>query len=554
MDTGVMICGAAGQGVQTVGSILARIALKSGLCAFSWQDNESRIRGGSNGYSIRICDAIHNAPLEAFDALLPLDGKSRSKYLPLLKQDGVCVGCEGAGIRGMAADFASISVQKAGSPVFSNAVALGALAAILGFDQESVLASVREEFSGKTPEIIGKNADLALEGFRLAVDTHRNLCRPGVVKQGIRRYLISGSDACAMGAWAAGCRFMAAYPMSPSTGVITALSKAGIECRVFTEQAEDEIAAVNMAIGASFAGVRSMTATSGGGFALMCEAMSLAGMTEIPLVVVLAQRPGPATGLPTRTEQGDLLFAVHSGHGEFSKAVLAPSDAGGLFHAMGRAFDLAEKYQTPVVVLTDQLLMDSMFTLESFDTGRLRNQSHIGDGSVTQDYRRYRFTESGISPMIRPGSGSNLVCCDSDEHDEAGHITEDLEMRVRMVEKRLRKSKALQKEIAPPELYRISDAEIALVCWGSSRNAAAEAADEMRRLGRKAGMIHFAEVWPLPEFDFPVVSSLVFVEGNATGQMEGQVRARYGVTFSGSIRKFDGSPLDAGFILKRLAQ
>jgi 2-oxoglutarate ferredoxin oxidoreductase subunit alpha len=170
-----------------------------------------------------------------------------------------------------------------------------------------------------------------------------------------------------------------------------------------------------------------------------------------------------------------------------------------------------------------------------------------------QDYRRYRFTESGVSPMIRPGSGPNPVCCDSDEHDEAGHITEDLETRVRMVEKRLRKGKALQAEIAPPELYRISDAEIALVCWGSSRNAAAEAAEAMRQRGRKAGMIHFGEVWPLPEFDFPGVSSLVFVEGNATGQMEDMVKAKYGVAFSGSIRRFDGLPLDAGFILKRLA-
>jgi len=553
-ELGILICGAAGQGVQTIGSILARIALKSGHCAFTWQDNESRIRGGSNGYAIRISDRIHNAPLSVFDALLPLDAKSRTKYLPFLKRDGVLIGGEEPGFRGMALDSASISVRKTGRPFFSNAVSLGALAAVLGFDEEAVLASVSEEFAGKTADLVRNNLELATEGFRLVLERHRDLCRPKAAKQDVRRYLISGADACAMGAWAAGCRFMAAYPMSPSTGVITALSKAGNELRVFTEQAEDEIAAVNMAIGASFAGVRSMTATSGGGFALMCEALSLAGMTETPLVVVLAQRPGPATGLPTRTEQGDLLFAVHSGHGEFAKAVLAPPDAGELFHAMARAFDLAEKYQTPVVVLTDQLLMDSTVTLDAFDPGRFRNQSHYGDGSQDQGYQRYRFTGSGVSPMIRPGSGPGLACCDSDEHDEDGHITENLEMRARMVEKRLGKLKALQAEIAPPESYRISDAEIVLVCWGSSRNATAEAVDEMRQHGRKAGMIHFAEIWPLPDFVLPDVPSLIFVEGNAMGQMEGLVRSKYGVTFSGSIRKYDGLPVDAGFILGRLAR
>jgi len=552
-ELGILLCGAAGQGVQTIGSILARIALKSGLCAFAWQDNESRIRGGSNGYSVRISDTVRNAPLDEFDVLLPLDAKSRLKYLPFLKPDGVLLGGDGREGRGMAIDFASISVQKAGNQLYSNAVALGALAAVLGFDGDTVHASVSEEFAGKSADLAQKNVELALDGFHLALETCRGLCTPKVTKRNELRYLISGADACALGAWAAGCRFMAAYPMSPSTGVITALSRMENELRVFTEQAEDEIAAVNMAVGASYAGVRSMTATSGGGFALMVETLSLSGMTETPLVVVLAQRPGPATGLPTRTEQGDLLFAVHSGHGEFPKAVLAPSDAKEIFHAMARAFDLAERYQMPVIVLTDQLLMDSMYTLDDFDLGRIRNESHYANPSGIQESKRYRFTESGISPMIRPGAGPNLTCCDSDEHDEDGHITENLELRTRMVEKRLRKGKALRSEIASPELYRIFDSEIALVSWGSSRNAVAEAADQMRKRGMKAGMIHFEEVWPLPQFNFPAVPSLVSVEGNATGQLEGLVRAEYGVTFSESVRRFDGLPFDAGFILRRLA-
>jgi 2-oxoglutarate ferredoxin oxidoreductase subunit alpha len=484
--------------------------------------------------------------------LLPLDEKSRVKYLPFLKKEGVLVGGGNQGGRTLSMDFKSLSVEKAGDALFSNSAALGALAAVLGFEKDVVLAAVSDEFSGKPSDILGKNNKAAAAGFEHALEKCGGLCFEKVARGKVRPYLLSGSEACALGAWAAGCRFMAAYPMSPSTGIITFLSKHQKELQVFTEQAEDEIAAINMAVGASYAGVRAMTATSGGGFALMVETLSLSGMTETPVVVVLAQRPGPATGLPTRTEQGDLLFAIHSGHGEFPKIVLAPADAKDAFHAMTRAFDLSEKYQTPAILLTDQFLMDSVFTIEDFEIGRIRNRSHFSDPSKIKDYQRYSLTESGISPMIPPGCGGHLVCCDSDEHDEKGLITENLEIRNQMVEKRLRKGRALQSEIAPPEQYRIDGAETALVSWGSSRNPVAEAVDRLCEWGLKAGMVHFTEVWPLPLFPFPAVQSLISVEGNATGQLESLVRAQYGVSFKGSVRRYDGLPLDADFIVGRI--
>lgn len=547
-DLGILLCGAAGQGVQTIGSMLTRIAAKSGHAVFSWQDNESRIRGGSNSFRIRISDSIRNAPVNRFDVLLPLNGTSLKKYLRLLKKDGILLGSEGPPHRSIVLGFESLSVQKTGSKLFSNAVALGALAAVLGFDSGFLSDTISEEFAGKPSDLIQKNAGLAREGFWLALEKCRGLCFKTVGKRKNRPYVISGSEACALGAWSAGCRFMAAYPMSPSTGVITFLSKHEKELQVFTEQAEDEIAAVNMAVGANFAGIRAMTATSGGGFALMVETLSLAGMTETPLVVILAQRPGPATGLPTRTEQSDLLFAIHAGHGEFPKVVLAPSDAKDAFHAMARAFDLAEKYQTPAFVLADQLLMDSAFTVEDFEIERIQHRSHYSDPAEFEDYNRYRFTESGISPLLPPGVSRHLICCDSDEHDETGHITENLNLRNRMVEKRLRKGRALQSEIAPPEQYQMDGAETALVSWGSSRNAVVEAVDRLRERGKKAGMIHFTEVWPLPQFQFPPIPSLISVEGNATGQMESLVKSGYGVRFVNSIRRYDGLPLDADFI------
>jgi 2-oxoglutarate ferredoxin oxidoreductase subunit alpha len=552
-DCRILITGAAGLGVQTVGSMLTRLAAESGYSVFSWQDNESRIRGGSNAFGLRISDSVRNAPVDTVDVLLPLDEASRVKYRLSLKKDGVVVGPSDPDYRSVVVDFASGSARGTGANRFFNTAALGAAAAVLGFRADLTAGVVSREFSGKPEDLVAHNVAAAEEGYKLAAAQ----CREPRLESGSgrngRAYVISGSDAVALGAWAAGCRFMAAYPMSPSTAVITTLSRHSRALGVFTEQAEDEIAAVNMAIGASYAGMRAMTATSGGGFALMTEAVSLAGMTETPLVIVLAQRPGPATGLPTRTEQGDLLFAVHSGHGEFPKAVLAPFDAKSAFHAMVRAFDLAEEFQTPVLVLTDQLLMDSAYTVHDFELDRIRNRHHVIDARAADPYRRYALTDSGISPRLPAGIGPHLALCDSDEHDEEGHITENPELRNRMVLKRLKKSEALTAGMAPPETVRIEDADVCFVSWGTTRNAAAEALERHRTAGRKYGLIHFSEVWPLPGFRFPAGKRFIAVEGNASGQFESMARAGYGITFEKSVRRFDGLPLDAEFIFRASA-
>jgi len=338
--------------------------------------------------------------------------------------------------------------------------------------------------------------------------------------------------------------------MTPSTGIITFLSKYKERLKIFTEQAEDEKAAVNMAIGASYAGVRAMTASSGGGFALMVEGISLAGMTETPVVIVLAQRPAPATGLPTRTEQGDLLFAINAGHGEFPKLVFAPSDPKDAFHKIVRAFNLAEKYQIPAIILTDQHLADSYFTLEDFELDKVINRSYLANPDEIANYKRYQLNESGISPMLYPGQSHHLVCCDSYEHDEYGHITEDLELRKRMVKKRLRKTELLRKEIVPPEEKEISDATDVFLSWGSSRNAVFEAVNRLREDEALIGAIHFTELLHLPEYEFPRDVNYYTVESNATGQLGRLLRSEYGISVKRAIARYDGLPLDHMYIME----
>lgn len=550
-DINIIISGSAGQGIQTVGYILAKTASKTGYNVFSWQEYESRIRGGSNSYRIRISDYPINAPFVKADILLSLDYKSKEKYLPLLKEDGIILDEHQTGKRIINVPFVGIAQQTFHNKLFANIVAVGALGAVIGIDPDSLNKVISGQFSRKGEEIVSKNIAAAAEGYRTARKSCEGICSWILPKIEQQYYLISGNEALALGAATAGCRFMAAYPMTPSTGIITYLSKHKDRLKIFTEQAEDEIAAINMAIGASYAGVRSMTASSGGGFALMVEGISLAGMTETPVVIVLGQRPGPATGLPTRTEQGDLLFAINAGHGEFPKLVFAPSDPEDAFHKIIRAFNLAEKYQIPAVILTDQHLADSYFTVDNFELDNIVNKSYLADPDTIENYRRYQLNHTGISPVLYPGQSQHLVCCDSDEHDEYGHITENLELRKKMVEKRLKKFELLRHEIMLPEEYQISGAEDVFISWGSSKNAVFEAVDKLRENKAKVGAIHFTELMPLPEYEFLPEKNYYTVESNATGQLGKLLRIEYSINVKNHITCYNGLPLDHEYIIER---
>jgi 2-oxoglutarate ferredoxin oxidoreductase subunit alpha len=373
------------------------------------------------------------------------------------------------------------------------------------------------------------------------------------------RLMLTGNDAIASSALISGCKFMASYPMSPSTPIQLFFASKMKDYQVVFEQAEDEISAINMALGAQFAGVRSMVATSGGGFSLMVEGLSLAGMTETPVVIVICERPGPATGFPTRTEQAELEFVIHAGHGEFPRAVFAPGTPEQAFQLTSKAFNLADKYQIPVMILSDQHFSDTYFTTERFDTslitmdrGEFFSQS---DSERFGEYKRHMITDSGISPRMMPGQSWGLVVTDSDEHTEDGHLTELAEARIANVNKRLRKFELLKGEIQPPYVYGPTDANIVLMGWGSTYGALKEAAEILNGQGLKVGMLHFSELWPFPGENVAEqlkrYETTICVENNATGQMAHLIRSETGIEMSSKILRFDGRPLTPQYIVRK---
>jgi 2-oxoglutarate ferredoxin oxidoreductase subunit alpha len=340
--------------------------------------------------------------------------------------------------------------------------------------------------------------------------------------------------------------------MTPSTGIMNYLAGKEKEYGIVVEQAEDEIAAINMTLGASFAGVRAMTASSGGGFALMVEGLSLAGMTETPVVIGFAQRPGPATGLPTRTEQGELQFLISAGHGEFPRVIFAPGDPEQAVHLTNRAFDLAEKYQIPAFIVFDQYLGDSQWTYRELDLKKLVNTDYRLRADALKDvtvYKRYAYAENGISPLAVPGDSKHLVVADSDEHDEEGHIIEDAETRNRMVRKRFhQKIPRIRQEIRPPLKYGAESPEVVLIGWGSTYGIMKEAVDVLSGT-RAVAMLHFSELWPFPGVDaFDYISFLknagrtICIEQNATGQFARLMKSETGFEISSGIHRFDGRP------------
>lgn len=553
-EQSVFIAGAAGEGIQTIGDVVARAFLAHGYPVFAVQEYESRIRGGNSSHRLRIASAPANAPRRDADVLLALNPKARNHYAPDLRAGGTLVASEAADERTIVVPFHDLAVEHGGSGLYANAVAAGALAAVLGLPIEIVVRTLTAAVARHGDAAVAGNVSAAKAGFEVARSALGGRAPKPLPKRESVYAFVSAHDVIPLAAAAAGCRFMSAYPMSPSTGIITAFAR-DPELGVFVEQAEDEIAAIEMALGASAAGARAMTATSGGGFALMVESVSLAGMIETPIVVVLGQRPGPATGLPTRTAQEDLLFAIHAGHGETPRLVFAPADPQDAIQKTVRAFDLADRYQIPAIVLSDQFLADSRFSLPALSLPSEIPDAHLADpDAIEGEYRRYALTEDGVSPRLYLGQAEHLVYLDSDEHTEEGHITEDVRVvRPSMVEKRLEKGRRLRGEIAPPSRNRDEDAETILLGWGSTKGAIDEAVARLRGIGRRVGALHFTELWPLPEIAWRDDVDYWTVEGNATGQLARLLGSESRLRIEGRIGRYDGLPLDAATIVEALA-
>ncbi len=536
-------------GIQTVEAVLTRMLKLAGYNVFATKEYMSRVRGGNNSTQIRVCSRPVSAFIGRTDILVPLNKGAIDHVRNRISAGTVVIGeselladeAHGGPFKFIDAPFTKIATDL-GNKVYSNVVAVGLLAGLLGMKLSEICDYVKNFFSKKAADVAEKNVQAAEAGFRLAedmakkADVSRDVNPDARVKNHI---LLSGGDAVGLGAIAGGCNFVSSYPMSPSTPVLVFLAKNGRDFGIIAEQAEDEIAAMNMAIGAWYSGARAMVTTSGGGFALMVEGLSLAGMLESPMVIHLAQRPGPATGLPTRSEQADLELALYAGHGEFPRILFAPGTLEQAFYLTARAFNLADKYQVPVLILTDQYFIDTYYNTTGFDLSDVKVEKHFV--KTAADYKRYEITKNGISPRGIPGFGKGLVCVDSDEHDIEGHITEDLQLRTKMVDKRLRKLQSAKKDMLPPELYPKRKYRSLVVCWGSTYNIVKEAIALLDR--DDTSLLHYSQVYPLhfKTADYLAKArKIISVESNATAQFAKLIKLHTGIDIENRILKYNG--------------
>lgn len=569
MDYTITIGGEAGQGLQTIGAVLARVLSRSGFHVFTSQDYMSRIRGGHNFYQIRFSEHPVTALKESIDILVALDRNTIDIHASRVKDEGLVL-YDADFIKETFDDprflhtpFEKIAVDRGGSKIMANTVATASVLGMFKLGLSVFDKILQSTLKKKGQEIIDKNLAAARAGYDYA-SHHCVHCEAFQVTEPENNslMLINGTQGIGLGALMSGCKFYSAYPMTPSTGVMIYLASKAKEYGIIVEQVEDEIAAINMALGASFAGVRAMTGSSGGGYALMGEGLSLAGMTETPVVIAEVQRPGPATGFPTRTEQGDLMFILYSGHGEFPRVIFTPGTPEQAFYLTNKAFDLAEKYQIPAFVQSDQYLADSQWTFEGLDTDRLIYHDYRLRADVLKDipeYKRYAYTETGITPLAVPGESGHLIVADSDEHDEKGHIVEDAETRIKMTDKRLfKKMEALRKEIEPPLFYGKKDPDIVLIGYGSTYGVLKEVVDLLLPCHAIA-MLHFSEVYPFPltdRFDYLSVVNqaleTICIENNATGQFASLMGMETGYKCTGRINKYDGRPFTIDGLLGEL--
>lgn len=552
MDRNVLIGGAAGQGMDTVANLFNKVLQRSGYYVYTTSDYRSRVRGGHNFFQIRFSDREISSPRRGLDVIFALNEETLERHLDRLNEGGVSF-CD-EGIKGFEGTKKYNLVNKAkelGNPKMISTIGLGMLIGKLKIDVKVGEEVVRETFK-----------EGLIEGNIKALDYGYSITKTEVNPIKAREsILINGNQAVGLGAAAAGCKFYAAYPMTPSSGVLGFLSSVSDELEIVVDQCEDEVAALNMALGASFAGVRAMTGSSGAGMALMSEAFSLAGIIETPVVIIDVQRPGPATGLPTDTEQADLRFLIHNGHGEFPRKVIALRSAEDAFYQTARAFNLADKYQIPVILMSDKELADTKISTAPFDFSKIEINRYLADPNDYEPgtYNRYEITESGVSPRLIPTrANGNMVMVDSDEHDEFGRTSEDAQNRIAQVDKRHRKFEGIIADEEEPWEIGVDDFDTLVVCWGSTYGVVKESIDLLNEKGHKIKGLVFGDVFPLPLKKFKKFHSMaknyIVVEMNRDGQFEGLIRQEALVASDHLITKYDGRPFYLEELVERLEE
>ena len=542
----IVLSGEAGEGLKTIEKLITDVVSKY-YYYFASKEVMSRVRGGNNTTEIRISENKVYAFQKNIDVLFLLNDNALYRLEERINEKTVIFGSEkyknNEIINKKKSKLNVIDLnnlaKEAGNKLFKNTIIFGFMMGMMELEEKEGNGKISEFFSEKSKDIVDKN----IEALEIGYNKGREFKELFKLKKGkIENYKnISGTEAVGIGALAGGCNFVGSYPMSPATGVLTYLANKGKEFDVLVEQAEDEIAALNMVIGSWYAGGRALATTSGGGFALMQEAVSLAGVSETPCVVHIAQRPGPATGMPTRMEQGDLNLTVYAGHGEFARIVVAPGNLKDGIEITQKAFYLADKYQVPAFILTDQFYVDSNSQMEKFELDDKYLEQNII--KTEEDYKRYKFTEEGISPRGIPGYGKGVVKADSHEHTEEGLVTEDFNLRNKMNEKRMKKKINILEDYIQPELVGDKNYKNLVVGWGSTFGVLSEFVNTNKDLD--TSFLNIKQLFPLDESlkdYFSKAEKVVVVENNYTGQLAGLLKLELDIKVDHKVLKYSGEP------------
>lgn len=558
------IGGEAGYGIKVVGGMFGKVASRAGLRIFDYTEYPSLIRGGYNNYRVEVAEHEVRSVPEKVDILVALNSDTIAKDGEDVEDYGIIVYDSGSiqidantfekrNIVLYPIPFREIALDVASNELMKNTVALGASVGLLNLEFSYLEKVLQETFADKGEKVVSANVAAAKRGYEYAEVFNKKECRfcLQAVTDAPKRILVNGSEASGLGAIAAGLQFYAGYPMTPSTPLLEYLAGEQERYGYFVHQAEDEITAINAAIGASFAGARAMTGSSGGGFSLMVESIGLAAITETPITVYIASRPGPATGLPTWTNQGDLQFVLHAAQDEFPRIVVAPGDAESSFTETARALNLAEKYQIPVFILSDKYLAESTKNTEPFnaasiaiDRGKLMTPRNLKQ--KTDFFPRYEDTEDGTSRRPIPGQKNGIHIANSDEHNEFGIADETSQNRIVMYEKRYKKMPFIEAELPHPKLYGEKDAEVTVLAWGSTKGVVLDAMRELEKEGVYVNMLHVMYVYPYPKkMVIEILShakNILLIENNGQAQFGALTREHTGIDIQDQLLKYDGRP------------
>lgn len=557
-DFALKVGGEAGMGIKVMGIMFAKVCMRSGLNVFGYLEYPSLIRGGHNTYHITVKEREVNSQYEHVDLLLALNKDTIDQDAKYLSADGAIL-YDGESFKlnskevPKGVQLYSVPLkrfaQEAGTAKMMNTVAVGAILALLDYDITILKELLKEVFSDKGDKIVQGNFKAAKAGYEYAKKNFASKfnfqLKP---KKSSKKIFLTGNEAVVVGAVKAGVKFHAAYPMTPATSIMQGIAALEEEYNIVVKHTEDEIAAINMIQGAAMTGARSMTCTSTGGFALMVEGFGMAGTAEQPIVAVVSQRGVPGTGLPTWTDQGDLKFMANAGPGETPRIIIAPGDVDECYTETFNAFNLAERYQMPVVILLDKFISESNKSTAPFsdkgqkiDRGKLLSDEEL---SKIKDYKRYEFTKDGVSPRAVPGQEGSVHVVSSYEHDEYGGTSEDEANSEQMNDKRWKKLEVAMKDIPGPVLYGPKEADLTLVSWGSNKGPILEALEILKEKGKKVNYLHFAYVWPLPKEEVKKAledtNKTLLLEVNKFAQFGGIINEYTDIKLKNTFLKYGG--------------